>query len=417
MRGIAYQPTPIGSNPAASPPYGDYYTFEYQPIYLRDLKNLRSMHANVVRLYGWEPMADHGNFLDYAWNGGTNSIYVLLNRWINPTSNWANLEEMNLVRDSYITMVTAVKDHPAVLGVAIGNELNLQNGNGTNILYWSAMNYIAQAVKAAAPNKLVMLVNADDGLVSVTNFNSIITNLDVWCLQVYRGGTFGNLFRAYESASTKPMFITEFGMDAFDQSNGQEFPNNAQIVADYFSNLWQEIQTNPVCSGGCVFSYSDEWWKAPGGSPGLHDQGGYMNPNFPDQFLNEEWWGIFSVSNNGSSLNILTPRAVFFQIQELWRPPSAPFALRLMSNQWQTVFLRDSWRPDIIYELASSSTLSNWTTVACSSGHEKMTNVNNANYLITEDSATNRLRTVVVREELPANSAPSRYLRLTIRLD
>jgi hypothetical protein len=164
------------------------------------------------------------------------------------------------------------------------------------------------------------------------------------------------------------MFITEFGMDAFDQSNGQEFPNNAQIVADYFSNLWQEIQTNPVCSGGCVFSYSDEWWKAPGGSPGLHDQGGYMNPNFPDQFLNEEWWGIFSVSNNGSSLNILTPRAVFFQIQELWRPPSAPFALRLMSNQWQTVFLRDSWRPDIIYELASSSTLSNWTTVACSAG-------------------------------------------------
>ena len=35
-------------------------------------------------------------------------------------------------------------------------------------------------------------------------------------LQVYRGSRFNDLFTAYEALSTRPLLVTEFGVDAFD---------------------------------------------------------------------------------------------------------------------------------------------------------------------------------------------------------
>jgi len=417
MRGVGYQPTPIGENPSTSAPNGDYYTPKYQAIYVRDLQNLRDMGANAVRIYGWNELSNHVDFLDKAWNGGTNPVYVLLNKYVNPGTVWTSTAAVNAIRDTYVAIVTNVNNHPAVMGFGIGNELNIYNGNGANSNFWNAMNFIGGAVKAAASTKLVGVVNADDAG-SVANFNASMTNMDVWFLQIYRGQTFGTLFSSYSNASTKPMFITEFGIDAFNNAAGQEYPNNAQIVADYFEGLWREILTNrPIDSGGCVFSYSDEWWKYNGGNSTNHDTGGGSNVNFPDGVDNSEWWGIYSVATNGTNLNVLTPRALFYKIKDLWRAPDARLNAAIVSSLAQIDFPRRTNRFDVLYEVEGSQNLTNWTAVVRSTAAQTATNTVAGTYSIFEAGSTNNENTVTVQSTITANALTNVFYRLRIKLD
>ena len=50
------------------------------------------------------------------------------------------------------------------------------------------------------------------------NFNEIVASYstaahDVWGVQPYRGGTFGDLFKTF--ISEKPLLVSEYGMDAY----------------------------------------------------------------------------------------------------------------------------------------------------------------------------------------------------------
>jgi hypothetical protein len=75
-----------------------------------------------------------------------------------------------------------------------------------------------------------------------------------------------------------------------------------------------------VCAGGCVFEFADEWWKSSGGSPAVHDTGGFPLGSVPDGFLNEEWWGLHAVSDNGTAPDLLLPRAGVEKLRALWVP-------------------------------------------------------------------------------------------------
>ena len=90
LRGVCYQPTPIGENPSQGPPYGDYFTANYKAVYERDILLMRDMGCNLIRVYGWTPGADHSDFLNLCYNGGDRPILVLINRWINPATNWSS---------------------------------------------------------------------------------------------------------------------------------------------------------------------------------------------------------------------------------------------------------------------------------------------------------------------------------------
>ena len=41
--------------------------------------------------------------------------------------------------------------------------------------------------------------------------------LDVWGVTAYRGRTFADLFTTYAARSQKPLWIAEFGLDAWDR--------------------------------------------------------------------------------------------------------------------------------------------------------------------------------------------------------
>ena len=316
IKGVCYNAATIGET-GIEPPYGDYYTDNYLSLTERDSDNLRKLGANVQRSYGWTPGENHKSYLDRAYNHGKQPVYMFINRWIDPHTDWGNAEAVHRHTQDWMSIAEETKDHPGIIGYLLGNEHNNEAGNGANPLFWQAMETIAAAVKEVAPDKLVS-IPITDALDQVDAFGDTVPSIDFWAIQIYRSTTFGTFFDEYKAVSDKPVVLTEYGYDAFDNNRGQEYPDNAAFTAEVVENMIGEINANKqVCAGGCIFEYKDEWWKSKG-EIDEQDQGGFPADGMPDKVLNEEWCGIFSVAKQEDSPDALNPRQLYFRLRELW---------------------------------------------------------------------------------------------------
>ncbi len=318
VRGVCYQPTPIGDDPARAAPRGDYYTPEYAALWARDLPLLRALGANVVRIYGWNPAGDHRAFLDACYNGGRDPLHVLVNRWIEPSTPWDDPRAIDRLTAEFLEIDERLGDHPAVLAIVIGNESNAHHGNGERPAFRAGVGSIENAIKRQSPRRLVSAA-ITDAIPQIAAHDAALAGLDFWCVQTYRGESMGSLFDEYAKASPRPLVLTEFGVDAFDHASGKPYPENGAIPAGIIASLWREIAANgAVCSGGCVFAFADEWWKSGGAT--THDAGGFPLGSLPDGFANEEWWGLFAVAPDPGGLDRLIPRASFEALRAAWSP-------------------------------------------------------------------------------------------------
>ena len=91
--------------------------------------------------------------------------------------------------------------------------------------------------------------------------------------------------------------------------------------------------------GGCIMEWVDEWWKGngrcgPGGigpsngycgrycpdsNPEFHGPCGGKKADFPDGWMNEEWWGLLSIDppcpgTESFAPDRLTPREAFLRV-------------------------------------------------------------------------------------------------------
>jgi uncharacterized repeat protein (TIGR01451 family) len=338
IKGVGYAPTPICNDPD-SPPYGDYFTSNYSVIYNRDLPLLRGMRANTIRLWGWKYDADHTDFLDEAYNNGVSPIYVIVSFWLDPSRNISDPAVREAIIAEFRQMVAIHKNHPAVLMWAIGNELNAPWMFGDSEELFSLIDEMALAAHAeeGANYHPVTTPLVDINLIgTIANRDPEVPNLDVWTVQVYRGLSFETLFTDYAAASSKPLVITEYGIDAYDDRNGDEYERiGPPYQAMYAEALWNEIMANSnICSGGSIMAYSDEWWKGQHGQtdanhpdcpdydPCFHSTCGYATGAHPDGYANEEWWGIMRTVDNGSDPDIMQPRAVYYTLRSLWTNPN-----------------------------------------------------------------------------------------------
>lgn len=325
IKGVCYNPTPIGENGSRAP-NGDYFTSQYSALWDRDLPQLRAMGANVLRIYGWNPTADHSAFLDRCYNGGDRPLYVLVNYWVDPLTAWTNLSAVQALTANFTTIERRLGAHPAVLGLIVGNEVNAQNGNGGKTEFWTAMNNVAGAVKAVNGKRLVTIA-ITDSITQLAAAESKMTKIDFWCMQLYRGLSFGSFFNDFAARSSRPVVISEYGFDAFNYRTNLPYPDKGAYPALVVTNLWLEIvKASAVCAGGCIFEYCDEWFRAPGGTDFTQDRGGWVAPGFPDGQADEDWWGLFSIAANGSGPNTLTPRAAYEELSAVWNslPPTLP---------------------------------------------------------------------------------------------
>ena len=321
IKGVGYSPVPIGEGSK------DYYTSNYADIYNRDLPILRKMGANTVRLWYWNNNADHADFLNKAYNDGKDPIYVIASFGISFDADISSPDIRNKIKSDFRKMVAKYKDNPAILMWIIGNELNAKGEYIYEDLF-SLTNEMAKEahIEEGANYHPVAITMVDRNLTDVIKkYDPRMTSLDVWSVQLYRGKSFGNFFREYSNASSKPVVVLEFGIDSYDNNNHTEYQNTQ---AEYMSALWKHIQNNlNITIGGAVTTYSDAWWKGKGGraSPGcpennasFHSDCGYPLQSHPDGYSNEEWWGIVSIKDNGTSPDIIEPKEAYYALNKLW---------------------------------------------------------------------------------------------------
>ncbi len=309
VKGVNYSPTPVG----------EYHTYDWSTEpdnYLKDFALLKAMGCNTIRIY--KPPTQ----VDAMTQAYLNGIYVIMDYLIDPSADVTDPATKDSIKNRFLDMVNTWKDHPAVLMWNLGNEMN---AHVSSLPYWySLVNECAQDAHSVDTNHPVTAACKDVGggiEAQIDAFDSSLPYMDIWSVQVYRGGTFGELFTDYASRSSKPLLLTEFGCDAYNVTIGSE---DEDTQSTYIDSQWAEVNSNlsstspsNVSIGGCVFEWSDEWWKHPGGPNSFHDTAtDWTNSNYSDPNMNEEWWGIVSVAPDTYHK---TQRKAWYTLQGWWR--------------------------------------------------------------------------------------------------
>ncbi len=274
IRGVCWNPVKKGGTQPGGLDYAG-----YAPT---DIKLMKDIGVNVVRTY--EPILDT-KVLDLFQAAGIRLLMGVYAYGANAPS-------------TAVDAVKRVKDHPAILGWLLGNEWNY-NGMYVGLSFQQSMariNEAAAGIKAVDKTHPIVSVY---GELPSTETIVAMPNIDAWGLNVYRGISFGDLFDQWKARSTKPMFLAEYGADAYNAKlPGYDPASQAKAtraLTQEIANHSSAREAAQVCSGGTIFEWSDEWWKA--GNPNQQDNGGTAPGGgpYPDQTFNEEWWGIVSI--------------------------------------------------------------------------------------------------------------------------
>lgn len=314
-KGAGYQPMPIGKTATSLTDKQQMY--DDISIRKRDFPLLREMNANTIRTWG-EVM--NKSWLDDLYNNGKNPIYVVMGFWINCGENYGDPAIRQKYIDAFRTYVTKYKDNPAVLMWGLGNENNYGFCSSEVYLphFYSLANELAKVAYEIEGENYhpIGIISGDLGYIGFKEFNADDASLDYidyWGNNVYPGKTFSDWFDRYSSLSGKPLFISEYGIDALNDTDKKEYE---EVHSEWVVRQWREIDEADVTIGSTLMEYSDEWWKA--GNYWSHDYRGYPTSRHPDGYGNEEWWGVVRVKDNGSALDIVEPRKVYYDLKLEW---------------------------------------------------------------------------------------------------
>jgi Interleukin-like EMT inducer/Glycosyl hydrolases family 2, TIM barrel domain len=275
---------------------------EFAKWYSTDIPLLKAMNVNTVRTsidMGFDGTAL--TILDTLYANGI-MVIMTVDDAINDTARSQQA-------------VAFYKDHPAILMWMLGNEWNINQYYGTASSVPNAAQRTQNAaalIKAQDTNHPVgtsygeIDINSDGSrLADTRNYvQNICTSVDVWGLNIYRGSSFGQLFDQWISISGKPMFVGEFGTDAFRSTSLSNPPSGfveTTMQAHWILCLWNEIfgnlsAKNPfkAALGGLAFEWNDEWWKVQPASS-QETNGFVLVGGHPDDFANEEYFGIVDI--------------------------------------------------------------------------------------------------------------------------
>ncbi|MCP4248905.1 MAG: hypothetical protein GY778_17820 [bacterium] len=307
IKGVGYQPTPIGY------PIERWvldYIYTDPGILARDLTLLRGMNVNTIRLWSEAPDT---TLLDACYGGGVDPIYVIMGFWVAPSSgvDYGDPGTITAIENSFRNYVAQFKNHPAVLAWGIGNENNLAY-QGDPADWYALANRLAEVayIEEGAAYHPTVVINGGMrhfGNIDLGSDDASLGFADMWGHNAYPGDEFHCYFDYYDRLSAKPLVLTEYGIDAYNEQTGGEYPT---VHADYVVQQWRQMEA--ATTGGTVMAYSDEWWKA--GAPSTHDPGGYATSAHPDGFSNEEWWGLVRPQDDGGPIDVMYPREAYYAL-------------------------------------------------------------------------------------------------------
>ena len=350
VRGVVYQPIPIGHNHQYN-----FWADANQP-WIEDARLMSQMGVNTVRFFtAGGNAAQTKKVISQLYEHY--GIRTILGHWMDywRPGNYTDPQYRQDLTRRVLEMVKTYKDEPGILIWILGNENNLSWHSGARVpwsspevdaikdpqkkelvqakIYYSLVNQIAREIKRIDPEHPVALGNADT--YSLEAAKEVCPDIDLVALTAYRGKTFGNLWREVKGKTGKPVLIMEFGCDSFHALNGTE---DQQIQSVFLKSQWQDIERN-LCSGGgegnslggCIFEWNDEWWKHDEFMPAswyVHNTEGdwsaggyYFDIGAPNNMnVNEEWWGIVALSLElEKGINKRTPREAYYELQKIWK--------------------------------------------------------------------------------------------------
>jgi hypothetical protein len=161
--------------------------------------------------------------------------------------------------------VTELKDHPALLGWGIGNELNLRY---TNKKVWDAVNDIARMIKEVDGNHVVTTMLAGIGRAEVEYIAENCPDLDFISIQMY--GSIINLEkRLKEAGYDGPYLVTEWGATGHwempETSWGSPIEQTSTEKAEAIKLRYEKaiLADDANCMGSFVFLWGQKQERTP----------------------------------------------------------------------------------------------------------------------------------------------------------
>ncbi|MDD5006321.1 MAG: glycoside hydrolase family 2 TIM barrel-domain containing protein [Candidatus Omnitrophica bacterium] len=355
IKGVCYNPIPIG----ATHDY-DFWGDASEPWKL-DGKLMKDMGVNTVRFYqpGQNPASVKKVMNDlYKLYGIRTIMGHWLGFWNYPMPFYADAEFRDNVKKDVLAMVREYKDEPGILFWVLGNENNYSFSGRVNAwssaeidalcepsaqinerarIYYSFVNELAREIHAIDPNHPVAMGNGE--LMTLDIANKVCPDVDIVACIIYRGKTFGNIFKSLRNVFDRPLVFIEFGCDAYNAYTKQEDQDSqAEFLESQWVHIYQNLAKNPEgvgnCLGGTTFEWTDEWWKHKEYAPqgwSVHDTESnwsngayYFDIKVPgNKNMNEEWFGLVALSNElENGLNKRMPRKSYYSLREFWKNPN-----------------------------------------------------------------------------------------------
>ncbi|MDD3296636.1 MAG: glycosyl hydrolase [Candidatus Omnitrophica bacterium] len=351
IRGVGYNPIPIGKG------YDYNFFSDKNKPWLIDGQLMKEAGINCIRIYsaGSDIEETKAFIRDMYEKFG---IYTLVSDWLGlwdyPRANYSDKDFCEKTKERFLSVVKALKDEEGVLMWILGNENNYTFSGKIGFwtspeieslgdpcakqirraeIYYSFVNSLAKDIKAIDPVHPVALGNGEANFLDTAA--KVSPDIDIIAVIIYRGKKFGNLFSAVRNAFNRPVLLSEFGCDSYDAYKNQE---NQDVQAEFLMSQWKNVYENTTLSGnlkgnvlgGCLFEWTDEWWKhnegytegwnthdtAAGWSHGsyFYDIKAKNNLN-----MNEEWFGIISISEEKENgINKRLPKKAYHSLREFF---------------------------------------------------------------------------------------------------
>tara|TARA_B110001452_G_scaffold114836_1_gene95280 strand:- start:1596 stop:3038 length:1443 start_codon:yes stop_codon:yes gene_type:complete len=323
VKGINYSPLLSYAERLTSPPDMFHSTAVNEAIWARDLPLIRDMGANTIRVYNWDPSSKTPelHFLDSCQAHGLTVILGISNYFFDNPS---------FVPD----IVRQVAHHPALLMWAVTNErVHAGDSDGVRSSAYSQIASMTQMVRQTEQEEGTwhpISVPVTCALSHIDDLESSGATVDVNAFQCYwdDGETWpADFYDQYAAKTTKPLVITEFGVDSYDNNAGgaDEAAQSAHLRGKW-SNLIGPPASGCISSGGLVFEWMDEPWKgytradanAASGGACTPDRGGLhagWAPNaLPDGCGNEAFFGVTELQSDDT----LRLKPTYDEIQQAW---------------------------------------------------------------------------------------------------
>ncbi len=342
IHGFGYSPVPAGWS-LALPPNGDFYTSQYDYLWRRDIEMMRKMNVTLIRVWNWNFMGrgSHREFLDELFNGGKDSIFILVPFMMGTVNaeGDVNYKDLSLIEtrqkviEDWTVFVQTESQHPAVLGFLVGNELEKTVYAKQMPDFFSLLNLmieVAHQVERTTADlrnpdpsfsandyfyhPITSPYAADTFKTFYTNFYDFL-NVDFWALQSYNDNPAlevtiqefewfmknHSLFGPNISRPYKPLMLTERGFSAQTNFNvtGSVSQYDEVHQGEMLLGTLDVIERHgDACLGVVIMEWNDEWWKG--------DISDVRSAGCPDPFsdIHSNCATIVSEVNNISYANI-----------------------------------------------------------------------------------------------------------------